>query len=536
MEEYKGKSVFCKIAMGPIWYYQKRENMVRRHHIDNVDEELIRFENGKNMAISQLEEIYEKAVLEVGKENAAVFDVHKMMLEDVDFLNSIKNMISEQSVNAEYAVAVVGDNFAKLFAEMEDDYMRGRASDIKDVSERVINALQGITKDIQIKDASIIIADDLAPSETVQLEKDKILAIVTKHGSLNSHTAILARSMNIPALIGVDIDEAWNGENGIVDGYLGKFVINPTDKTITEYENKLAEETNKEKLLRQLKGKENKTKSGRKIELFANIGGVSDLAAVMENDAGGIGLLRSEFLYLEAPKLPSEEEQFKVYKMIAETMAGKKVIIRTLDIGADKNVDYLGLDKESNPAMGYRAIRICLDRVDIFKSQLRAIYRASAYGNILVLFPMIISINEIFTIKRIVCEVKAELKTAGISYKDIPIGVMIETPAAVWISEELAKEVDFFSIGTNDLTQYILAIDRQNEKLDNFYNPRHPAVLKAIRTVVENGHKNGIWVGICGELASDLGLTQTFIDMGVDELSVSPSFILSVRNEIINCD
>lgn len=531
--EITGKSVFGGIAIGRLAIFDRGDNLVKREKIDNADAEIKRFEAAKETAKGQLAQLYEKAVREVGEVNAAIFEVHQMMLDDLDYQESVVNMIQSQMVNAEYAVASTGDNFSEMFAAMDDDYMRARAADVKDISNRVIAVLQG--KDgsgVDTEEPVIILADDLAPSETVQLDKSKVLAFVTRYGSTNSHTAILARTMNIPALIGVDFPEDSDGRMGIVDGYEGKIFVDPPVSVLEAYRNKKSEEDRKKGLLLELKGKDNITLDGKRINLYANIGSVGDVASVLENDAGGIGLFRSEFLYLESKDYPSEEEQFRAYKTVAENMAGKKVIIRTLDIGADKQVDYFGLDREDNPAMGYRAIRICLDRVDVFKTQLRAIYRASFFGTISIMFPMIISVEEVKRIKEIVAEVKGELEDAGIPYKDVELGIMIETPAAVMMSEELGKEVDFFSIGTNDLTQYTLAIDRQNAKLDNIYDSHHPAVLKMLQMVVDNGHKNGCWVGICGELGADTTLTETFLKMGFDELSVSPSMILKVREKI----
>lgn len=533
MENYTGKSIFQKVAIGKILYYEKRENIVKRDRIENAEEEIQRFEAAKVIALGQLDRIYQKALKEVGEENAAVFEVHMMMMEDDDYLESIYNIIREQGVNAEYAVAVTGDNFADMFSQMDDEYMRARAADVKDISERLVSVLTGNATDMAALDEPVIlVADDLAPSETVQMDKSKIIAFVTKHGFSNSHTAILARTMNIPAIIGVEIDKGWNGKTAIVDGYTGTVILDPDEESMAEMKKKMEEDERKRTLLQELRGKETVTKDGRKLHLYANIGNVSDTMSALQNDAEGIGLFRSEFLYLESKDYPTEEEQFQAYKTVAQTMAGKKVIIRTLDIGADKQVDYFQLEKEENPAMGYRAIRICLEQPEIFKTQLRAILRASAFGNISIMFPMIISVREVREAKKILEEVKSELKAHEIPYKDVEVGIMIETPAAVLESDELAKEVDFFSIGTNDLTQYTLAIDRQNPKLDNIYDPHHPAVLKAIRMVVENAHKCGAWVGICGELGADLSLTRTFLEMGVDELSVSPSFVLLVRNEV----
>lgn len=539
----EGKSVFGGIAIGRLSVYGKKENQVKRTKVADVEAELGRFTQAKETAKSQLAEFYEKALKEVGEVNAMIFEVHQMMLDDLDYVESITNMIRSQEVNAEFAVATTGDNFSQMFAAMEDEYMRERAADVKDISNRVISILQGAENAGQTGDEPVILlADDLAPSETVQLDKSKVLSFVTRHGSTNSHTAILARTMNIPALIGVDFPEGEDGQTsldgvmGIVDGYKGILCVDPDEETVEKYRRLKEEDENKKRLLLELKGKENITLDGRKIHLYANIGGVADVANALANDADGIGLFRSEFLYLESQDYPSEEAQFTAYKTVAENMAGKKVIIRTLDIGADKQVDYFQLEKEENPAMGYRAIRICLDQTDIFKTQLRAIYRASYYGTISIMFPMIISVQEVKQIKKIISEVKAELDAANIPYKDCEIGIMIETPAAVMISDLLAKEVDFFSIGTNDLTQYTLAIDRQNPKLDNIYDAHHEAVLRMLRMVVDNGHKEDCWVGICGELGADTELTEEFLRMGFDELSVSPSMILSVRDKIRKTD
>lgn len=533
MVKFEGKSVFGGIAIGRLSIYNKKDNQVKRQKITDAESEIARFEDAREKAKEQLAGFYEKAVKEVGEVNAAIFEVHQMMLDDLDYIESITNMIRSQEVNAEFAVASTGDNFSQMFAAMDDDYMRERAADVKDISNRVITILQGEEEGAMTGDEPfILLADDLAPSETVQLDKSKVLSFVTRHGSTNSHTAILARTMNIPALIGVDFDDAVDGKMGIVDGYTGTFYVDPDEETMAQYETKKAEDENKKRLLLELKGKENVTLDGKKINLYANIGGVADVANALSNDAGGIGLFRSEFLYLESEDYPTEDAQFAAYKTVAENMAGKKVIIRTLDIGADKQVDYFQMEKEENPAMGYRAIRICLDRPEIFKTQLRAIYRASYYGTISIMFPMIISVKEVKRIKEIIAEVKAELTAEGIPFKDCEIGVMIETPAAVMISDLLAEEVDFFSIGTNDLTQYTLAIDRQNPKLDNFYDSHHEAILRMLQMVVDNGHKHGCWVGICGELGADTMLTATFLKMGFDELSVSPSMILRVREEI----
>ena len=531
----EGKSVFGGIAIGRLSIYNKKENQVKREKITDVEAEITRFTDAKETAKEQLKGFYEKAVKEVGEVNAAIFEVHQMMLDDLDYVESITNMIRTQEVNAEFAVASTGDNFSKMFAAMDDDYMKERAADVKDISNRVISILQNAENgSVTGEEPVILLADDLAPSETVQLDKSKVLSFVTRHGSTNSHTAILARTMNIPALIGIDFSEDVNGKMGIVDGYTGKLYIEPDEEAMKKYEAKKAEDENKKRLLLELKGKENVTLDGKKINLYANIGGVADVANALSNDAGGIGLFRSEFLYLESEDYPTEEAQFAAYKTVAENMAGKKVIIRTLDMGADKQVDYFHMEKEENPAMGYRAIRICLDRPEIFKTQLRAIYRASYYGTISIMFPMIISVKEVKRIKEIVAEVKAELTAEGIPFKDCELGIMIETPAAVMISDLLAEEVDFFSIGTNDLTQYTLAIDRQNPKLDSFYDSHHEAILRMLQMVVDNGHKHGCWVGICGELGADTTLTSTFLKMGFDELSVSPAMILRVREEIRN--
>ena len=533
----QGKSVYSGVAIGRLAIYRKSENQVKREKITDTAKEVKRFEDAKDTAKQQLAGLYDKALKEVGEVNAAIFEVHQMMLNDLDYIESITNMIEGQRVNAEYAVATTGDTFSEMFAAMDDDYMRERAADVRDVSNRVVSILQGNGgNDLNADEPVILLADDLAPSETVQLDKSKVLSFVTRHGSTNSHTAILARTMNIPALIGVDFPEDVDGKMGIVDGYEGRIIIDPPVSVMEAYQKKKAEDEEKKRLLQELKGKENITKDGTKINLYANIGSVGDVASVLANDAGGIGLFRSEFLYLESRDYPTEEEQFAAYRKVAEAMAGKKVIIRTLDIGADKQVDYFGLDKEDNPAMGYRAIRICLDRREVFKTQLRALYRASYYGTIAIMFPMIISVNEVKKIKEIIAEVKAGLDADGIPYKDVELGIMIETPAAVMISDLLAKEVDFFSIGTNDLTQYTLAIDRQNPKLDNIYDSHHEAVLRMLKMVVDNGHKEGCWVGICGELGADETLTETFLRMGFDELSVSPSMILRIRDKIRNTD
>ena len=533
MEKYTGKSIFKGIAIGKILFYQKGEQPVKRVKIEDTAEQIKRYEDARAKAAEQLQGLYEKALKEVGEANAAVFEVHQMMLEDDDYIDSVVNIIETQQVNAEFAVATTGDNFAKMFAEMEDDYFKARAADVKDISERMVNILSGNESGGAIGDEPVIVvAEDLAPSETVQMDKEKLLAFVTRLGSANSHTAILARTMNIPALIEVDIKEEWNGKMAVVDGYTGTFYIDPDEETLKKMQEKKEEDIKARELLQELKGKEDITVDGKHIKLYANIGGVKDVTSVLANDAAGIGLFRREFLYLEADNYPDEEAQFQAYKTVAENMAGKKVIVRTLDIGADKQVDYFNLDHEENPAMGYRAIRICLDRRDIFRTQLRALLRASAYGNIGIMYPMIISVDEVKEIKKIVESIKAELTEKGIEYGEVEQGIMIETPAAVMISDLLAEEVDFFSIGTNDLTQYTLAIDRQNSKLDNIYDSHHPAVLRMIQKTIENGHKAGCWVGICGELGADMTLTETFLKMGIDELSVSPTFVLPIRKLI----
>ena len=532
METLIGKAVYKGIALGKIAVLRKTENVVKRVKIDDVAAELQRVESAKAQAIEQLGKLYDKAVKEVGEASAAIFEVHQMMLEDLDFNEAIENVIRTQEVNAEYAVASTGDSFSEMFASMDDDYMKARAVDIKDISERLVQNLAGNGDNgLDFTEPVIVVADDLTPSETVQMDKEKILAFVTVHGSTNSHTAILARMMNIPALIGVEmkLEDMQTGTEAVVDGFTGEFILCPEEEVKAKAQKKLDEENEKRNLLLELKGKENITLSGKKIELYANIGSAADVGYVLENDAGGIGLFRSEFLYIGRNELPSEEEQFQAYKQVAQNMAGKKVIIRTLDIGADKQADYLNLGKEENPALGYRAIRICLTQTEIIKTQLRAIFRASNYGQIAIMYPMITSVEEVKKIQEIVQEVKKELRDCEIPYKDVEEGIMIETPAAVMISDELAELVDFFSIGTNDLTQYTLAIDRQNEKLDAFYNPHHKAVLKMIQMVVDNAHKAGKWAGICGELGADLELTETFVRMGVDELSVAPSMILKLR-------
>ena len=540
MQVYSGKSVFGGIAIGKISVYRKNEQQVKRVRTEDTKGELARYEAAKAAAIEQLQELYQKALKEVGEANAAIFEIHQKMLDDGDYNESVENIIETQKVNAEYAVAVTGDNFAQMFRAMDDDYMRERAADVKDISERVLSILNGGQKGKVVTDEPVIIvADDLAPSETVQLEKNMVLSFVTVHGSVNSHTAILARTMAIPALIGTEelpLDDTVDGKLAVVDGLNGKIYVEPDAQTLEEMKKRRQAELEKKELLQLLKGKDNVTLDGKKIMLYANIGNIKDLATVIQNDAGGIGLFRSEFIYLEKDRYPTEEEQFSIYKTAVETMAGKRVIIRTLDIGADKQCEYFKMDKEENPALGYRAIRICLTRPEIFKTQLRALLRASAYGNLAIMYPMITSLWEVKRIKEIVEEVKAELNAEQLEFGNPQQGIMIETPAAVMMSGELAKEVDFFSIGTNDLTQYTLAIDRQNPKLDKFYDAHHPAVLSMIRMTVENAHKAGIWAGICGELGADTSLTKEFLAMGVDELSVSPGSILPIRKIILETD
>lgn len=532
MEQYQGKSVFGGVAIGRIHIFSKGQQQVKRIKVQDTEAEKKRYREAVQTAITELQGLYDKALKEVGEANAAIFEMHQMMLEDEDFTESVENIIDSQSVNAEYAVASTGDNFAQMFASMDDEYMRGRAADVKDISERLVSVLNGASRQQMDADEPVIVmAVDLAPSETVQMDKDKVLSFVTTQGSVNSHTAILARTMSIPALIGVDmpLDAELEGKFAIVDGDNGTVYIDPSEDVIAQMQEKKEQAEEKKQLLQQLKGKETITKDGKKIKLYANIGNSKDLAMVLQNDAEGIGLFRSEFLYLEKEDYPTENEQFMVYKMVAETMAGKQVIIRTLDIGADKQCDYFNMDPEDNPALGYRAIRICLTRPEVFKTQLRALYRASAFGNISIMYPMITSVWEVKQIKKIVEEVKEELRAQNIEFGEVAQGIMIETPAAVMISRELAKEVDFFSIGTNDLTQYTLAIDRQNPKLDDFYDAHHPAVLKMIHMVAQNAHAEGIWAGICGELGADLELTEQFLQMGIDELSVSPGRILPIR-------
>ena len=531
----EGKSVFKGVAIGKIFVYKKADNAVKKETVADTAAEMARFEAAKEKALGQLKGLYEKALKDVGEEEAMIFDVHQMLLDDPDYNDSIKDIIENEKMNAEYAVFMTSEQFAAMFLSMDDDYMQARSADIRDISNRLVQNLSGHAPvDMNDMEPSIIVADDLSPSETVQMDKDKILGFVTVHGSTNSHTAILARMMNIPALIGVpvELDALQNGMQAVVDGFAGTFVVEPSKEVCEQTKARMAEEAEKQQLLQQMKGQETVTKDGRQVHLYANIGSVSDIASVLDNDAEGIGLFRSEFLYLGKTDFPTEEEQFNAYKQALQLMAGKKVIIRTLDIGADKQVDYFNLGQEDNPAMGYRAIRICLKQPDIFKTQLRALLRAAVYGNLSVMYPMITSTEEVEQIFAIVEEVRAELEAAGIPYKMPEQGVMIETPAAVMISDELAEMVDFFSIGTNDLTQYTLAIDRQNAKLDDFYNAHHKAILRMIRMVVENAHKCGKWAGICGELGADLELTDAFMEMGVDELSVAPSMVLKVRKNI----
>lgn len=531
----QGKSVLKGIAIGKIYLYEKQEYVLEQKQVADAEAEVARFEAAKETAIGQLDDLYEKALAEAGEEQAMIFDVHKMMLDDGDYLDAITGLIRSERVNAEYAVHTTGEQFAAVFASMDDEYMKARSADVKDISGRVIRILAGIGDgSIASEEPVILLADDLTPSETVSLDKSKILAFVTRNGSANSHTAILARSMNIPALVQTDVEllKEYHGIDAVVDGLDGKLYLDPEESVLAELVQKKEACGRERAELEKLIGLDNVTRDGRKINVYANIGSPEDVDKVLLNDAGGIGLFRSEFLYLGREDYPSEEEQFEIYKEVLSRMEGKKVIIRTLDIGADKQVDYFRLPKEENPAMGYRAIRICLDRIDVFKTQLRAIYRASVYGTAAIMFPMIISVKEILRIKEIVEEVKAELTAAGIEIAPVELGIMVETPAAVMISEELAKEVSFFSIGTNDLTQYTLAIDRQNQSLDTIYDSHHPAVLRMIQMTIENGHKGGAWVGICGELGADTTLTKTFVDMGIDELSVSPTYVLGLRKAI----
>ena len=534
---YDGKAVFEGIAIGKISVYTKQEQLVKRIKVDDPEAEKKRYADAREVAIEQLKGLYEKAVKEVGESGAEIFEAHQLMVDDEDYIESVENIIDTEEVNAEYAVAQTGDNFAKMFAEMEEEYFRGRAADIKDITERVLNALLGAgSGGIETDEPVIVVADDLAPSETVQMDKDKILSFVTVHGSANSHTSILAKTMSIPAIIGcpIPLSDEVNGKLAVVDGYEGKVYVEPDQELLAEKKKLLLQEEEKKNLLERLKGKDNITLDGQKINLYANIGNTKDLGLVLENDAGGIGLFRSEFIYLGSDHYPTEEEQFAIYKQVAQTLAGKKVIIRTLDIGADKQADYFELPKEENPAMGLRAIRICLTRPEVFKTQLRAILRASAFGKISIMFPMIISVDEVKKIKKIVEEVKESLDADGLSYdKNIELGIMIETPAAVIIADELAEEVDFFSVGTNDLTQYTLAIDRQNQSLDDFYDSHHPAILKMLKMIADAAHRHGAWAGICGELGADLSLTKDFLAMGYDELSVSPGRILPIRKTVL---
>ena len=536
MQIYNGKSVFSGIAIGKISVYQKKEQQVKRVKIDDPEQEMARYEKAKAEGIKQLQGLYDKALREVGEANAAIFEVHQMMMEDDGYNESVENIIRSQGVNAEYAVATTGDNYAQMFSAMDDDYMRERAADVRDISERLLTILNGEeTGAVDADEPKIIVAEDLAPSETVQLDKDKVLSFVTVKGSLNSHTAILARTMAIPALVNtsVSLESEMDGRLGIVDGADGTFYVDPDEETLAEMKKRQEEDLSRKQLLLTLKGKENVTLDGQKVMLYANIGNIKDLATVIQNDAGGIGLFRSEFIYLEKEDFPTEEEQFQIYRQVAQTMAGKRVIIRTLDIGADKQCDYFHMEHEENPALGCRAIRICLTRPEIFKTQLRALFRASAFGKIAIMYPMITSVQEVRKIKEIVEEVKAELTSQGVEFGNPEQGIMIETPAAAIISDDLAKEVDFFSIGTNDLSQYTMAIDRQNPQLDLFFDPHHPAVLRMISLVMENAHKAGIWAGICGELGADQSLTKEFLAMGVDELSVSPGSILPLRKIIL---
>lgn len=537
MEIFRGKSVLQGIAIGKLYVYEKKESSWTKQTVQDVEAEIVRFQKARGNAIGELDDLYQDALAQVGEENAMIFDVHKMMLDDLDYVEAIEACIRTDSVNAEYAVTVTGEEFSAMFSAMDDDYMRARAADVLDISSRVVRILEGRDDaGLHTKEPVIILADDLTPSETIQMDKTKILAVVTKHGSANSHTAILARSLNIPSLVNTDVEisKEYHGKEAVVDGVTGTLFIEPEAEVLDQKKKEQAEIKEKNERLKLLIGKENVTKDGRSIKLYANMGNVEDVDKVLANDAGGIGLFRSEFLYLGRDDFPTEEEQFAAYKEVVSRMEGKKVIIRTLDIGADKKADYFGLDAEENPALGYRAIRICLMQPEIFKTQLRAIYRASAFGTVSIMFPMIISVEEIRKIKGIVEEVKEELTREGVSFGAVELGIMIETPAAAIVSEQLAKEVEFFSIGTNDLTQYTLAIDRQNQKLEPFYDSHHPAVLKLIEMTVQNGHKAGIWVGICGELGADDTLTETFLDMGLDELSVSPTYILKLRDRIRN--
>ncbi len=537
MQVATGKSILGGVAIGPLRVYRKEETQTAAASALTAEEELARFDAAREKAKEQLRALYDKALEEVGEENAAIFEIHEMMLEDDDYIDAVKSIVENQGATAEYAVATTGDNFAAAFADMEDAYMKARATDVRDVSGRVVNILSGAEEQDALGDEpAILVADDLTPSETVQMDKSKLLGFITRYGSANSHTAILARTMNIPALIGVDYDESWDGKLAVLDGYNHCVYVDPAPELLGAMEDKRKDDLKQEALLQGLKKKPNVTLDGREVKVYANIGNAGDVGLVLQNDGGGIGLFRSEFIYLNSQDFPTEEEQFAIYKRVAETMAGKKVIIRTLDIGADKQADYFGLDKEENPALGYRAIRICLTRRDIFKAQLRAILRASAFGAVSVMFPMIISVREIRDAKDVLEECRGELRERGVAMGEVEIGIMIETPAAVMMAEELAQEVQFFSLGTNDLTQYTLAIDRQNPKLDAFYDAHHPAILRMIRQTVEAGHRHGCWVGICGELGADLTLTETFLRMGVDELSVSPPAILPLRKKIRSLD
>lgn len=541
MKKFQGKGVYGAVAAGKISIFKKADAEVKRVHITDIDNEKTRFEQAKTLAVEQLQEVYDKALKEVGEANAAIFDIHQMMLDDEDYNDSINNIIDSQSVNAEYAVAITADNFADMFAAMDDAYMNARAADVRDISNRLINILSGnVSIENKSDEKMIICASDLAPSETVALDKDKVLAFVTAHGSSNSHTAILARNMNIPAIIGAGnefLNEIKDGGEAIVDGYTGEIFVDPDDETRAKLLEKQCADEEKKRLLQELKGKENVTLDGRKINVYANIGSVGDIGKVLANDAGGIGLFRSEFLYLENSDYPTEEQQFNAYKKVLESMAGKKVIIRTLDIGADKKCDYFNLKPEENPALGYRAIRICLTRPEVFKTQLRALYRASVFGNLGIMFPMITSVSELEKILAVCDEVKSELKSQGVEYSDkVELGIMIETPAAAVISDKLAPMVDFFSVGTNDLTQYTLACDRQNPDIEQFVDTHHEAILRLIEMSVENAHKHGAWIGICGELGADTSLTETFLRMGIDELSVSPTFVLKVRGTVRSID
>ncbi|NLL79006.1 MAG: phosphoenolpyruvate--protein phosphotransferase [Clostridiales bacterium] len=536
----KGKSVFHDVCMGKIVFYKRKEHTIKRYKVEDTEGELKRFREAKETALAQLKELYNRTVADVGEANAAIFEIHQMMLEDLDYVESIENIITSQQVNLEYAIGATSDNFSAMFSAMDDAYMQGRAADVKDVSERLLAVLLGEEESLnQLTEPVVIAADDLVPSETVQLDKSKVLGFIMQNGSTNSHTAILARSMGIPAIVGLGekLCEDYNGKKVVVDGFDGAVYIDPDSETEARMQEKMQQAKAHKEMLQELKGKENVTRDGRKVKIFANIGKTADLANVLANDAGGIGLFRSEFLYLENDDYPTEEQQFAAYKQAAETMAGKTVVIRTLDIGADKQADYFKLDKEENPALGYRAIRICLTRTEIFKTQLRALYRASMFGNIAIMYPMITSVEEVRQIKEIEKEVREELKKEGIPFKeDVETGIMIETPAAALVSDELAKEVDFFSVGTNDLTQYTLAIDRQNQNLEPFYNPHHKAILRLIQMAADNAHAEGKWIGICGELGADTALTEEFLRMGIDELSVSPSMVLEVRKKVRELD